>query len=211
MVAWRPGTPLANGSTYYLRVIVRDEHWSDDLSGEEKARAESEPSEVVSFTVQLPNRAPYWSDGPDQAIVSPQRNEKLDTYEPTLTVANAIDDDGDQLTYSFMVYRDRDAKDLVVSSSGVSQGEAQTSWKVNEPLLDGIYYWKAQASDGSLSTDTALSNFEVRAGYAPGGEGGGDEGCGCAVSSSSPEGGGLLLVLLGMGLLGWIRRGRGQV
>jgi len=86
--------------------------------------------------------APTLSDPPEGGTVS--------TSMPTLTVANATDPDpGDVLTYGFAVYTDELCTSVVASTSGVVEGASTTPWVVGTPLVDGTYYWRAYADDGT--------------------------------------------------------------
>ena len=86
--------------------------------------------------------APTLSDPPEGGTVS--------TSMPTLTVGNASDPDpGDVLTYGFAVYSDELCTSVVASAAGVAEGTTATSWTVDTPLVDGTYYWRAYADDGT--------------------------------------------------------------
>ncbi len=69
------------------------------------------------------------------------------TSSVTLVVGNADDPEGDPLTYGFRVYLDADLTIPVASVSGITQGEATTSWQVDAPLQTGTYFWRAYAED----------------------------------------------------------------
>jgi hypothetical protein len=87
-----------------------------------------------------PNQAPgapvAASPGPGEEVASPV----------TLTVTNAVDPEGDPLTYGFRIYADADLTDLVASTEGVAEGVGTTSWS-SDPLAAGTYYWRAFAAD----------------------------------------------------------------
>ncbi len=82
-------------------------------------------------------------------LVSPLDGASGLSATPTLVVENAIDLDGDDLTYSFRVYADALLTDLVVAVDNVPEGSGgQTSWTVNPPLTaEGTYYWRVCAAD----------------------------------------------------------------
>jgi hypothetical protein len=68
---------------------------------------------------------------------------------PTLVVANAVDPEGQPLTYGFRVYSDALLTQLEASVDGVAQGGGgQTSWMVTTSLANGTHYWRAYADDG---------------------------------------------------------------
>jgi hypothetical protein len=86
--------------------------------------------------------APTLSDPPEGSAVP--------SSTPTLTVANASDPDpGDVLTYGFAVYSDELCTSVMASTSGVVEGASTTSWVVGTALVDGTYYWRAYADDGT--------------------------------------------------------------
>ncbi len=86
--------------------------------------------------------APTLSDPPEGGTVS--------TSMPTLTVGNASDPDpGDVLTYGFAVYSDELCTSVVASAAGIAEGTTATSWTVDTALVDGTYYWRAYADDGT--------------------------------------------------------------
>ncbi|MFH1682074.1 MAG: M14 family zinc carboxypeptidase [Candidatus Eisenbacteria bacterium] len=103
------------------------------------------------------------ADEPPSAPVplSPADGEPV-LPSPVLTVANAIDPEGDPLTYGFLVFADSFFTDLARSASGIPEGNGETSWTVEPPLADGAYWWRAYAEDqekrGLLS---AASSFIV--------------------------------------------------
>jgi hypothetical protein len=86
--------------------------------------------------------APSLSDPPDGGTVA--------TSTPTLTVVNASDpDSGDTLTYGFIVYTDELCTSVAASVGGVAEGSGTTSWTVDTSLVNGTYYWRSYAYDGT--------------------------------------------------------------
>jgi len=83
--------------------------------------------------------APVLVSPPDGAIGVPPA--------PALVVANAVDPEGDPLTYTFHVYSDPLLTTLVRSASQIASGPSETSWTVAPPLAPGTYHWRAHASD----------------------------------------------------------------
>ncbi len=82
-------------------------------------------------------------------LVSPPEGAGGLPPTPTLIVANAIDPEGDPLTYGFQVYADPELTQLVASVAGVPEGAGgQTSWIVAPPLaINQTYHWRAYAAD----------------------------------------------------------------
>ncbi len=82
-------------------------------------------------------------------LVSPPSGSTGQPATPVLTVANAIDPEGDALTYGFQIFSDAELTQLVAFTSGVPEGAGgQTSWTVTPPLTaNQTYYWRAYAAD----------------------------------------------------------------
>ena len=80
-------------------------------------------------------------------LVSPV-NDTVYTIYPELTVNNSIDPDNDTLFYGFRVYSDSLQTNIVTKIYSVPEGSSTTSWQVSVPLTEGMYYWRAYASDG---------------------------------------------------------------
>lgn len=66
-----------------------------------------------------------------------------------LTVTNAVDPEGQPLSYSFRVYSDAGLTQIAATIDGVASGVGSTSWSVTPPLGVGQYYWRACAHDGA--------------------------------------------------------------
>jgi hypothetical protein len=86
-------------------------------------------------------------------LVSPPEGASGQPPTPTLIVANAVDPEGDPLTYGFQVYADAELTQLVASVAGVPEGAGgQTSWTVTPALaLNQTYSWRAYAADPQVS------------------------------------------------------------
>ncbi len=97
---------------------------------------------------------PFSYDGPGAlTAIFPIDGEEVDSDRPDLTVANAIDPNGDYLTYEFKVFSDVSLSTLVTTVAGVGEdASGQSFWKVDVPLNeDTVYWWRARASDGNIS------------------------------------------------------------
>jgi hypothetical protein len=83
---------------------------------------------------------------------------------PTLVVTNAIDYQGDPLTYRFEVYADAGLTNLVAQVPAVASGAGVTSWQVDTDLPNNAqYWWRCRANDGTndgpwMSTGTFFVN-----------------------------------------------------
>jgi hypothetical protein len=83
---------------------------------------------------------------------------------PVLTVVNAVDPEGDPLTYGFHVYSDALLTSPVRMVSGVPEGTGQTAWAVAPPLGGGNYWWRAYAEDAEeRGPFMARASFTVEA------------------------------------------------
>ncbi|MCA9757103.1 MAG: hypothetical protein KDA27_14965 [Candidatus Eisenbacteria bacterium] len=82
---------------------------------------------------------------------------------PTLVVNNAVDPEGDPLTYGFRIWADPEMTQLVASVDGVAEGTGTTSWTSDVALdLDAVYYWRAFAADSeSFGAYMAPASFYV--------------------------------------------------
>ncbi|MHC4794792.1 MAG: FlgD immunoglobulin-like domain containing protein, partial [Planctomycetota bacterium] len=74
-----------------------------------------------------------------------------------LVVTNAVDPDGDALTYTFVVYADPLLTGVVRTVSGIAEGATETAWTIDPPLADGAYAWRAYAEDASLRGETSIA------------------------------------------------------
>ena len=82
---------------------------------------------------------------------APMSAECFRSLQPTITVGNTNDPDGDALTYFFEVSDDGafDGTDVVASPPVQGGRDGFTRWMVSRPLdPGGIYYWRAWTTDG---------------------------------------------------------------
>ena len=96
--------------------------------------------------------------------VSPEQDAVISGKMPTLTILNGVDEDGDLLTYEFVVF-DMDSVTVVSSVTGLAEGlDSTTSWTVPDSALisDSSYLWQARCSDSINSSEwTPLLKFTV--------------------------------------------------
>ena len=129
--AWTPPVPLSDNAYGHWRASAYDGHTAG-------------PWSERRFFVNLANDPP---GGP--IPLEPGAGTIVTTQTPQLRVQNAVDLDQDLLTYSFEV-RDQGAN-VVASASGVPEAPGQTSWQVDEPLVEnGAFTWRARAHDGEV-------------------------------------------------------------
>ncbi|MFC1683408.1 M14 family zinc carboxypeptidase [Candidatus Zixiibacteriota bacterium] len=85
---------------------------------------------------------------PAPVLSQPADGDSVANSRPLLVVENAIDPDGDVLSYSFRVYGDSLLTDLVASVDALGSGVGTTSWQLEPPLAaEGAYWWRAFAAD----------------------------------------------------------------
>src|SRR5262249_5394255 len=115
--AWTPVVALEDNTVYYWRAAASDGNTLGPWSSVERGR----------FFMNLANDppgAPVLLDPVDGRIVT--------TATPPLLLRNAVDPDGDPLTYDFVV---TDASsNPVQQTSGVPAGLLETSWTLPTPL-----------------------------------------------------------------------------
>ena len=142
--SWRVTVTLQEDATYYWRARAADA----SVYG-----AWSMP--VCSFTVNVTNSLPT-APRPDM----PSDGSSLTTTTPTLVVGNAVDPEGDPLTYEFEVFR---GAARVASMTNVAEGTTTTRWTVTNMLMeDGEYTWHARAvSPGGAGPYSARSSFRI--------------------------------------------------
>ena len=130
---------LLSDSTYYLAIKTADEvpNWSP-------------LSNVVSASTSQNNNAPSVP-----VHVSPLNGDTVTSTPVTLTVNNAIDLDGDALTYSFWVATDPGFTQVVATALNVAEGTNQTSATLSSfsPTNGQQYWWRCRANDGQLNSD----------------------------------------------------------
>jgi hypothetical protein len=120
---------------------------------------ESDEPNVQQVTIDVQANAP---PGPP-TIISPSATAVHDR-RPTLVVQNAVDMDGDMLSYTFEVARTEDfAAPSMVARGSVFETPDQTSWVVNTDLMDGNrYYWRVWANDGHADSSSVSTFFDVQ-------------------------------------------------
>ncbi|NLH84269.1 MAG: hypothetical protein GX450_02440 [Verrucomicrobia bacterium] len=83
-------------------------------------------------------------------LAAPANLASVPVVRPILSVTNAVDYQGDSLSYRFEVYADAALSNLVAQVPLVSAGTAITSWPVDTDLPDNAqYWWRCQATDGT--------------------------------------------------------------
>jgi hypothetical protein len=146
--AWSVSPRLEEGKTYRWRTRARDAELASDWSS------------LESFLVNASNRAP------SAPILFAPPEGSLVALPVVLEVMNAVDPDGDALTYRFEVYEDENLTILVEDSGEVPETSERTFWQVTDALDENhLYYWRAGAFDGSLASawmPTARFRFSLQ-------------------------------------------------
>jgi hypothetical protein len=147
-------TPRADGSDVG-RHTVRIE--ADDRDGEDGAVA------VQEFEIEVQDNTP-----PDAPIIVSPLMETVYSLRPTLTVENALDFDGDPLSYTYEVATTGDFTSIVARGQLFEDVGGQTSWTVNTDLMDGTrYYWRCFANDGRNDGPPSDTWFDIDTSIAP--------------------------------------------
>jgi len=122
------GAPLADGSTYYARVRVRnDTLWSAWVE--------------TSFRL---NTRPTTCE-----LLFPPNESIILSCCPTLVTMNATDAEGDVLQYEFFVSLDEEHQNIVAYETGIPGGFGQTDWTVEGLTSENqLHWWRARAFDG---------------------------------------------------------------
>jgi fibronectin type 3 domain-containing protein/flagellar hook assembly protein FlgD len=144
--AWVPVEPLADNTLHFWRSAASDGHSSGPFAGS-------------TFFVNVAN------DPPGAPVpLSPTGGIAVGTRTPELRVQNAVDLDGDALTYEFEV-TDESGANVVAGVAGVGETSPVTSWAVTPPLAeDASFLWRARASDGAAAGPwSAPQAFRVNA------------------------------------------------
>lgn len=145
---WQVTPALNNQATYYWRVRASD------------GQAYSSWSSVRSFYVNQPA-----GNSPPGApsCSAPINGAKVPTLIPDLTINNAVDPNGDALTYQFELY-DASFSTLIAQSPMVAQGASgTTTWRVPVTLAQKTtYQWRVRAYDSQAwSSWMPLSAFRT--------------------------------------------------
>jgi len=83
-------------------------------------------------------------------LAAPANLASVTIVRPTLSVTNAVDFQGDPLSYRFEVYADAALSNLVAQVPLVASGSVVSSWQVDTDLPNNAqYWWRCQASDGT--------------------------------------------------------------
>ncbi len=112
-----------------------------------------------SFFVNTANDAPQAFN-----TSAPVNGSVVATLQPELEVLNALDIDGDMLSYQFSVYADAALTNLIIDSPVIAEAAGgRTSWMPGSALQeDHVYYWFATVTDehGAQATSNVAS-FDV--------------------------------------------------
>ncbi|RJQ79496.1 MAG: hypothetical protein C4519_10935 [Desulfobacteraceae bacterium] len=93
-------------------------------------------------------------------IIEPQNGAHIDLLTPELEISNSIDPEGDDYTYTFELYADKEFKVLVASQSGIIPQINTTVWTVPNALTDNrFHYWRVKATDATGSSNWAYGHF----------------------------------------------------
>ena len=142
-IAWTVDQALTDGQDYYFQATA-----SDGNGG-------TTSTPVSMFHVNTGNHTPAIPE-----IVAPAAQSEPGTLSVELIVANAVDSDGDALTYVFEVDTAArfDTLDKIVSDP-VAEGAAQTAYLAEDLFDNTRYYFRVKASDGVSESPWAVGSF----------------------------------------------------
>jgi len=150
---WQPANNLGDNTSYWWRARAFD------------GTLTYSPWVNARFFVNL------FNDPPENFNLSaPAPNAEVAELTPVLTWMNAVDKDGDAITYDVAVYKNAALTDVMVTSTGLPAGAGgSTSWTVSVPLANHTtYYWKVIAKDAlGAQTPSIARPFIVNTGNTP--------------------------------------------
>ena len=89
----------------------------------------------------------------------PPHDSEVVSCFPELSVNNAVDIDGNSLSYEFQVARDEGFSQIVGEVSGITETQDATTWLLSYPVEnlqeDQVYWWRVRACDCNPATDLA--------------------------------------------------------
>ncbi|MCA9547943.1 MAG: hypothetical protein KC613_26240, partial [Myxococcales bacterium] len=146
--------PLDPNVWYYVRCRAID---SSGLT--------SEWSEPVRFSIGVVNEPP----GPP-TIIKPEHALVTDITRWVLVAGNAVDPDGDALTYKFWLSTDPgfQGEDTWESGEIVEGPDGETAWPAPPELQDQTtYFWRVRARDARVAGPAVTARFTVDLGNGP--------------------------------------------
>ncbi|MBU8934539.1 MAG: fibronectin type III domain-containing protein [candidate division Zixibacteria bacterium] len=148
---WRvPGDLLADSTSYSWRVRCYD------------GELYSEWTDTVRFAVDLNADVNLPPTMPTH--LSPANNSMISTSttQIVLVIENAIDPEGDVLSYDFRIYSDAQLTQLVEAQIDVPEAQSQTSVTLDfTPVKGRTYWWQVRANDGeNVTAYTTATRFD---------------------------------------------------
>ncbi len=152
-----------DGGLNWSDLVALNNDWTQDWT-----RLQASLQSFTNRTIRL--RFIVWSEwgtAPDQDIflddigigepapgaptlAAPANLASVNIARPVLAVTNAVDFQGDSLSYRFEVYADAELSNLAAQVPLVASGAQVTSWQVDTDLPNNAqYWWRCQASDGT--------------------------------------------------------------
>lgn len=130
--SWTVPSRLAEDAPYWWRARASDGFSTSPWSA------------LASFTVDARDE-PVAAPVPD----TPASGARVASRQPSLSVRNAFDPEGEALQYEFRLGHDEAMTDVVVSQAGIAESLGLTSWTPQAALdEDAVYYWSARATTG---------------------------------------------------------------
>jgi hypothetical protein len=112
--------------------------------------------ESVAITVFNVNRVPGVP-----TVSAPRTGNESTERQPSLSIENSLDPDGDLLVYVFEVYADA-GYTVLLDSAVIPEGTPLTAWALPGLLADNAWvWWRVKAGDGQAFSQWATGNFFV--------------------------------------------------
>ncbi len=175
-----------DGGVSWSDLVALNHDWNQNWT-----RLQASLSGYTNRTIRL--RFIVWSEGgsaPDQdlfldnigigepapgapTLAAPANFTIVGVARPTLVVSNAVDFQGDPLSYQFEVYADSALSSLVAQVPTVASGPGTTAWTVDTYQPNNAqFWWRCRATDGTdvgpwMATATFYVNETNRPPVAP--------------------------------------------
>ncbi|WP_319574437.1 fibronectin type III domain-containing protein [uncultured Desulfobacter sp.] len=95
-------------------------------------------------------------------ILSPADQAEVTVLQPTLSIINSVDPNGDEVVYDFELYADAAMTQLLFSALDYMEDPETTTLELPDSLEDNTwYYWRVRATDGAGFSQWAYGRFFV--------------------------------------------------
>lgn len=147
---WTQAGPRFNGASGWNQHTVDLSAYSDTIRIGFRLNSDSYVIDEGWYLDDIAVTGDTTSNRPPEKplAVSPVGGTMVTDSLPYLTISNASDPNGDDLTYGFNIYSDSMLTVIYAQGKNVASGSGNTSWQLSTSLLPGHYWWRAYADDG---------------------------------------------------------------